>query len=408
MTYYNGALSIIETLQEQGYTAYFAGGWVRDLLLGHTSDDIDIVTNASVEEIKDLFNKTIPVGIQFGIMVVVIDDHQYEVATFRKEDGYQDGRRPSSVKPASPKEDAQRRDLTINGLFYDPKTKEIFDYVEGQIDIKNKLIKAIGNADLRFKEDRLRMLRAIRYACRFSFKIDPITYTAIKKHSSELFPAVAIERVWQEFNKIAAYPHFGKAMLMLKESSLLEVIFPELKELTTKMLEKRVDPIPGLPKTTPTIAKIILLFGDMSVDDLLKIFKRMKVSNKEIAFATYLAQLMEILRNKVELSRFQLTHLYANIHFQLCFEIVRTLPFPPNEIEKHEKMHISLEKHVRRVVEKKPLLTSTMLLELNVKPGVEMGKLIQRGEKIAIEENLLDSEPVLLKLGLINFDNEKS
>ena len=408
MTYYNGAISIINTLQGQGFTAYFAGGWVRDLLLGHTSDDIDIVTDASVDEIKVLFAKTIPVGIQFGVMVVVIEEHQYEVATFRKEDGYKDGRRPSSVKPASPKEDAQRRDLTINGLFYDPITEEIFDYVKGQEDIKRELIKAIGTADKRFEEDRLRMLRAIRYSCRFTFEIDPPTYIAIKKHAKELFPAVAIERVWQEFNKMAAYPNFGKAMLKLHEVKLLEVIFPELGELSEQELTNRMEPIPELPTTTPTIAKIVLLFGDMGVNQLLEILKRMKVSNKDLSFALFFALLMELFKSEANLSRYKLTYLYANKHFQLCFAILKKLPFSKEVLQNHEKQHINLEKHIKRVVDKEPLVTSSLLLELDVKPGVEMGELIKRGEKIAIEEDLTDSEQVLVKLGLINLNDEKS
>src|SRR3990167_3399243 len=144
---------IIETLAKAGFVAYYAGGWVRDLLLNHPSDDIDIATNAPPETIQALFPHTVPIGIAFGIVLVIIDGHQYEVATFRQDLDYHDGRRPSRVEFTTAIHDAKRRDFTINGMFYDPLKDEILDYVNGRADLEKKVIRAIGNPHERIKED---------------------------------------------------------------------------------------------------------------------------------------------------------------------------------------------------------------------------------------------------------------
>lgn len=182
------ATSVVKRLVDAGHIAYFAGGWVRDFLMKHPSDDIDIATSASVEQIQSLFPKTIPVGIAFGIVIVVEQGHQFEVATFRKESGYLDGRRPTNIEPASPEEDSQRRDFTINGMFWDPLQEKLYDYVEGQTDLKKGIIRAIGDPHQRFLEDRLRMIRAARYATRFHFPIEIETRQAILAHPRVFFP----------------------------------------------------------------------------------------------------------------------------------------------------------------------------------------------------------------------------
>src|SRR3984885_11348242 len=185
------AIAVVKKLSEAGHIAYFAGGWVRDFLMQHPSDDIDIATSATVEEVQSLFSKTIPVGSAFGIIIVVEGTHQFEVATFRKEFGYFDGRRPTRVERATPEEDALRRDFTINGMFWDPLEKKLYDYVGGQEDLHQGLIRAIGNPHERFYEDRLRMMRAVRYATRFHFPIEAKTYEAIRDHAHALLPSVA-------------------------------------------------------------------------------------------------------------------------------------------------------------------------------------------------------------------------
>ena len=161
---------IVETLHRAGFLAYYAGGWVRDFLLNHPSDDIDIATNAPPETVQALFSHTVPIGIAFGIILVIQEGHTYEVATFRQDFDYQDGRRPARIQFSTAAEDAKRRDFTINGLFYDPVREEILDYINGREDIRAGIIRAIGNPHERIKEDRLRMIRgdSPRVPLRFS------------------------------------------------------------------------------------------------------------------------------------------------------------------------------------------------------------------------------------------------
>ena len=249
------ATQVVEELQEAGFTAYFAGGWVRDFIMQKPSDDIDIATNATVEQIQDLFPKTIPVGVAFGIVIVVKDHKQFEVATFRKDRGYVDGRRPTGIDLATPEEDATRRDLTINGMFYDPIKEKIYDWVEGKRDIEGKVIRAIGDPEERFAEDRLRMMRAIRYATRFNFYIEEETLKAIKFHSRELLPAVAMERIWQEFKKMSQFAHFDTGLVLMQELGLLSTIFPELKNVSAEQVKERVQYIERFPKGSPTFCR---------------------------------------------------------------------------------------------------------------------------------------------------------
>jgi poly(A) polymerase len=219
------ATLLVKELVKAGYIAYFAGGWARDYVMGHPSADIDIATNAPPEKILDLFPCTILVGLAFGVIIVVIEGHQFEVATFRRDIGYDSGRRPNSIELADPEEDALRRDFTINGLFFDPLEERIIDYVGGIEDIKKRVIRTIGNADERFSEDRLRMIRAIRFAARFGFAIEEETQIGIALNADTLFPAVAMERIWQEFNKMVAYPHFDQALIEMHRLKLLPVIW---------------------------------------------------------------------------------------------------------------------------------------------------------------------------------------
>ena len=254
------ALTVIKTLRGAGHIAYFAGGWVRDYVMKRPSDDIDIATSATVEQIQHLFKRTIPVGIAFGIVIVAIGPHQFEIATFRKDHAYVDGRRPTGIDPADPEQDAQRRDFTINGLFYDPLHEKIYDYVDGLADIRKGVIRAIGNPIDRFTEDRLRMMRAVRYSTRFDFPIESDTLQAILKLSSTLLPSVAMERIWQEFKKMSQFAHFDTGLITLHELKLLPAIFPQLQMLSVQDIQQLVDPLAHFPKEAPTIAELLELF----------------------------------------------------------------------------------------------------------------------------------------------------
>ncbi len=222
-----GALAIVRRLREAGHEAYFVGGCVRDILRGTEPGDYDIVTSARPEEICSLFSHTVPVGISFGVVLVVEGGYSYEVATFRAESNYEDGRRPSSVEFTSACGDVRRRDFTVNALLMDPITGNVIDYVGGKRDIEDRVIRTIGNPDERFAEDHLRMLRAIRFAANLGYSIDPDTFLAIKRHTCQI-RRISAERIRDELTKLLTRGGARRGMEMMSEAALLAEILPEV------------------------------------------------------------------------------------------------------------------------------------------------------------------------------------
>lgn len=228
MGLYDTARRIAGVLRDAGHTVYFAGGCVRDKLLGRPVKDIDIAVSASPDEVERLFSHTVAQGRSFGVMTVLVDGAAFDVASFRCDGYYSDGRRPDGVRPATPQEDAQRRDITINGLFEDPETGEILDYVEGCTDLDRRIIRMIGNPVDRIREDKLRMLRVIRFAAVLDFTVDPETLEAVAKYAPDL-GQVSLERVGTEFTRMlceSARP--SRALELLSETGLLKEFLPEL------------------------------------------------------------------------------------------------------------------------------------------------------------------------------------
>jgi poly(A) polymerase len=221
------AISIVRRLKQEGYEAYLAGGCVRDMLLKKLPQDYDIATNAKPEDIRRVFPKTIPVGEQFGVILVLVDDEAFEVASFRHDGPYLDGRRPSQVRYGSLEEDVFRRDFTINGMVYDPVEDRVIDLVEGQKDLKRRSIRAIGNAHQRFKEDRLRMIRAVRFAAGLKFDIEPSTFDAIKQLAATI-TQISWERIGEEVTRILTEGGARRGFELLDETGLLAVLLPEV------------------------------------------------------------------------------------------------------------------------------------------------------------------------------------
>ncbi|MFQ5667883.1 MAG: CCA tRNA nucleotidyltransferase [Candidatus Binatia bacterium] len=227
------ARAVAARLREAGYTAYLAGGCVRDRLLGRAPQDFDVATDAPASTVQRLFARTIPVGVQFGVVLVVMEDEQVEVATFRADAVYLDGRHPSSVRFSSPEEDARRRDFTINGMFLDPVTDTVIDYVGGQADLRNRVIRAIGDPAARIAEDRLRMLRAVRFAARLGFTVEPATFAAIQAAAPSITD-IAWERIGEEVGRILTDSAGGSARRgfeLLDTTGLLAPILPEVAAL---------------------------------------------------------------------------------------------------------------------------------------------------------------------------------
>jgi poly(A) polymerase len=224
------AIRIVNRLKISGYETYFVGGCVRDLLRGVEPGDYDIVTSARPDEVCSIFPHTVPVGIRFGVVLVVEEGHNYEVATFRTESDYEDGRRPGHVKFTNAEGDVSRRDFTVNALLMDPVTGNIIDYVDGKRDIEDHVIRTIGRPEERFAEDHLRMLRAVRFAANLGYKIAPDTFHAITQHIS-LISTISEERIRDELTKLLTRGGARHGMEILKETGLLAEILPEIDAL---------------------------------------------------------------------------------------------------------------------------------------------------------------------------------
>src|SRR5580658_6322258 len=228
----SAAKDIVARLQKAGFTAFWVGGCVRDFLLGREPQDIDIATDAKPEQVEKLFKRTFAIGKKFGVIIVVEGGHQFQVATFRSEENYQDGRRPEKVVFSSAKEDALRRDFTVNALFYDPITKTTHDWVGGEQDLRAKIIRTIGRPEERFGEDHLRLLRAVRLAAQLDFEIEPQTFAAVKTLAPKI-KLISAERVRDELVKLFRPPYAARGLDLLRDSGLLEFVLPEMMATIT-------------------------------------------------------------------------------------------------------------------------------------------------------------------------------
>ena len=220
-------MSVCQRLQDAGFKAYLAGGCVRDALLGRMANDFDVATEALPEELEKLFPKAIPVGKEFGVIILPFQGFQIEVATFRSDGEYRDGRHPEEVHFSSPKEDALRRDFTINALFYDLQTQQVIDYVQGQADLSQGVLRTVGEPAQRFAEDKLRVLRAVRIGAQLNFEMEEATFKAVCQWAPQV-GVVSQERITTELRKMLLLPNRVQALHGLQVSGLAQVVLPEL------------------------------------------------------------------------------------------------------------------------------------------------------------------------------------
>jgi poly(A) polymerase len=399
------ARQIVDTLTKAGFVAYYAGGWVRDFLLNHPSDDIDIATNAPPEMVQKLFSHTVPIGISFGIILVIIDGHEYEVATFREDLDYQDGRRPKGVSFSSAKEDAKRRDFTINGMFFDPLSNTVLDYVEGRKDLDAKIIRAIGNPHERIREDRLRMIRAIRLSCRFHFEIEKETKEAILSHVEELFPSVAIERIWQELKKAHDFSKLSETLIKLHEFHLLSVIFPDLRKTSILEVKERMKIASSYPKDTPVIAFVLALFPNYSLENALSLCQKLKLSKREQDFVSTLFHIRKELEKEEKkpksLDLYDWSLLYSNRFISEILSILQCHLNP--EIQKtfllhHEERMRKLSSFIQRIHENNPVVKAKDLMQEGISPGEKMGKLLKEANRLCVNLGIEDPKIAIEEL----------
>jgi poly(A) polymerase len=224
------ATRLVERLRAAGHEAFFAGGCVRDMLLGKEAHDIDIATSAKPEEVQHLFHRTVAVGAAFGVIVVLEDDFEFQVATFRSDGAYKDGRHPESVSFTTAGGDAKRRDFTVNGLFYDPIEKKIIDHVGGESDLKAGILRSIGNPEERFSEDKLRLIRCVRFGASLGFQIEEETWKAVCRMAPQI-TVVSAERLRDELVKIFTHPSRVRGFDLLDASGLLDILLPEVTHM---------------------------------------------------------------------------------------------------------------------------------------------------------------------------------
>lgn len=383
------AVEIIRRLRDKGFEAYFVGGCVRDLVLKKTPHDFDIATSALPTDIEAIFSHVIPVGKAFGVMIVRHHHTSFEVATFRKDSVYVDGRRPQSVTYSDAKEDALRRDFTINGLFYDPLKRKILDWVGGVQDAKAKIIRTIGVAKDRFEEDHLRLLRAIRFACNLDFEISddirqqfPLMAPAIKK--------ISFERIKEELVKMLVGRHPDRAVQELLESRLLEQILPETARYlasqdSLNLLLKSLRSMQNTPSAAKAFAFLLLGLDDAVFE---KAVRDLRFSNKEQEAIAQCRTAPIRFNNIHQKSKSEVKRLLRSEFIQEEMEFFRIY------CEVHEKnveparlleQKYRLYKHE---LSPKPLLTGKDLLEMGISPGKSLGNLLYQLETQQLEGHL--------------------
>jgi poly(A) polymerase len=397
------ATEVVKKLVEKGFIAYFAGGFVRDLLIKIRSSDIDIATDALPEEIAAIFPHHILVGAEFGVCIVQHKGHQFEVATFRHDISYEDGRRPSQIRlKSSPEEDAKRRDFTINGMFFDPIDGKILDFVGGQEDIEKGIIRTIGDPYERFSEDRLRMIRAVRFAMRFNFSIENATKKAITKLANSILPAVSMERIWQEFCKIRSAERFSEALLLMAELGLLETIFPPLQKTPKELFEKRLEGVTTVSSKVPTILILCQLFDAKDIPFILTLSLHLKASKAETKWIeTFLETKALWQQDPLLTMRYEWTYLLADHRARPCFELLFCKFSEHKQQEFWQRLDHFTEQfasHIDRIHKRKPLCQAKDLEAFGIRPGKKMGELLRLAEKIAIGANISQKEEVIAKL----------
>ncbi|MCI0492933.1 MAG: CCA tRNA nucleotidyltransferase [Planctomycetes bacterium] len=312
------ALAIVRKLRAAGFEAMWAGGCVRDRLLGLESKDYDVATSAAPEQIRTVFGRrrTLTIGAAFGVVTVLGPRAagQIEVATFRTDAAYSDGRHPDSVAFTDAQHDAARRDFTINGLFFDPLSNEIIDYVGGQQDLKQRLVRAIGDPRLRFGEDKLRMLRAVRFAASFGFTIEDATLHAIQDMASEV-TAVSAERIGMEIRRILVDPNRTIGLELLRATTLLPRILPEVAALDASAWGETMRVLSQLREPSLPLAMAALLSREQGVSDAASDLKlpapgsaahandlgrRLRYTNKEIDRVAWLLTQLPIVKRARE------------------------------------------------------------------------------------------------------------
>jgi poly(A) polymerase len=422
------AKCIVARLRENGHIAYFAGGCVRDLVRGQKPKDYDVATDARPEQVQSIFPRTYAVGAHFGVIVVLENGFQFEVATFRSDGLYIDGRHPVDVHFSSAEEDARRRDFTINGMFFDPLAEEVIDFVGGRADLQAQLIRAIGPPEQRFAEDRLRMLRAIRFATVLEFEIDSATWTALAERS-ESIKEISAERIREELVRILVSPHRLRGFDLLDRSGLLRAILPEIEPMKGCAQPKEFHPEGDVFQHTrlmlqllPEQVSVPLVFSVL-LHDVAKPPTATTDENGRIRFNGHDrkgAEMTEEIMEGLRFSRVEIDATVEMVRQHMVFKDVPRMrvaklkrfmarPTFKDELELHrvdcasshrmmdnyEFLLAKREEFASEPIIPPPLVRGDDLIALGLKPGPKFGEILEAVETRQLEGGLKTREEAL-------------
>ncbi len=435
------AVEIVRRLQRAGFSAFWVGGCVRDVLLGREPGDYDIATSARPEQVEKLFKRTIAVGRKFGVIVVIENGQQFQVATYRAEADYRDGRHPEQVAFANARADAQRRDFTVNGLFYDPITEKLHDWVGGEKDLRAKIIRTIGVPEERFAEDHLRLLRAVRFAAQLGFEIEPQTFAAIKRLASKI-ELISAERIRDELIKLFSPPGWSssfslsgntlkrelqppaaRGLVLLRDSGLLPGVLPEVVttiaceqspdfhpegtvfEHIRLMLEKMPPGAhPSLPWAVilhdiakPATAELdpatgkIHFYGHEKVGAALaeRILRRLRFPKRQIEEIVACVRQHMQFKDVKQMRKATLRRLLMRKTFPLELELHRLDCLGSHgDLEHHGFLVAQAAELKKKPAIRPPLLTGKDLIALGMKPGPALGALLAEIREKQLQDEL--------------------
>ena len=415
------ATKLVRRLRESGFIAYFAGGCVRDALLRKQPKDIDIATDAEPDDVQKLFARTVAVGAKFGVVRVLEGGSEFEVATFRSDGVYLDGRRPVTVTFSSPEEDAKRRDFTINGMFYDPVADQVVDFVDGKSDLEHRLVRAIGDPSERFSEDHLRLLRAVRFAAALDFEIEPATWKAVTEKAHQI-RTVSQERIRDELMKIMADPHRVRGLDLLDQSGLLKNILPEVSRLhdceqppqfhpegdvyvhtrlMLSLLPAHVSPLLALSVLLHDIGKPVTYSFDevdqrirfnghdqVGADIAAEIMTRFRFSNEEIDTVVEAIRNHMVFKDTPNMRPARLRRFMGRQNFPLELELHRVDCLGSHgDLQTYDLLVNKQKEFENEPIIPPPLVTGRDLIALGLKPGPRFGEILE-----AVQTAQLDGE----------------
>ena len=373
------ALWVLRRLRSAGHQALFAGGCVRDMLLGRSVTDYDVATDASPDQVRGLFRRVLLVGEKFGVAMVIHKGRRVEVATFRSDLSYSDGRRPDGVRFSTPREDALRRDFTINGMFYDPLAREVIDYVGGQADLAAGVIRTIGKPDERFAEDYLRLVRAVRFAVRLGFDIDPDTASAVAKYAPRI-AAISGERIFDELSKMLSPASAGEALRKLAELDLAAHVLGGLacdKELWAAAVDS-VSAVAGRKDLTLTLAALV---AELPVRTVAGMIRRWGASNDLRDAILWLGQHRDDWRELGSMPLSSFRKLAGHRQFARLRALWRTRAGLADGAARAGAIGRLVTRRLREIPGREPLpeplVTGADLIAMGLPPGPAMGKALR-------------------------------